>query len=801
MKKGTVSLCMIVKDEEVNLARCLNSIEKYVDEIVIVDTGSKDRTIEIAGSFGAVVINDPWQNNFSRARNVGLEHANGEWILFLDADEEAMPDNLPLLRKLGAGKEDGYFIQILNIDGEENCIKQPALRLFRNDPRHRFRGAIHEQIIQSILEHNPCACFAYLDIKINHTGYKDSAIEKKDKLKRNISILEAEYNSGNIDGFLLFNLGTEYLRASMPARALDFFQQAGPLTPPELSFTHLLGKKWVQTLILMNDYQSALEVADRYLALYPDYTDLVFLKACIYYNTARFNKALELYQTCLSMGETPSHYVSEAGVGSFKAETAVKHLSPLVERAQLAGDPIPGISLCMIVKNEANNLTRCLESVKKAVAEIIVVDTGSEDRTVELALSHGAEVFHFPWCGDFALARNFSLGMARRQWILVMDADETLRPEEHHLLQETVKNSNLQGYFLKIVNYFGYGDPDDYAADAVCRLFRNRPEYKFTGPLHEEIAQSIINHAGPDSIAPVEIHIDHRGYLQRPEITKKSVRNTTILRSNLEQRPSDWYSLYALGTEFFQQGDFCAALELYREVLNLNENYNMLSDVYFKTAVCHLELKQFDLCMQILDQGRRLFPDFTSLWYLQGMLEVEQNLLPQACNTLRAALNMGDPPWYRYTYPNGIGTFRSAAILAECLVKMELIDQAETLITSYVKERLGIGLLMLPFCRLLKNKYGMDGCLEKIEQLAYPSCFRESLLLADTMYHLERPDLTQTFIQKCIDFLRVMPEEDCFYRLAGIQLRLAARYCSRCMKSAGPSVVLHSVGEKLKLLL
>lgn len=799
MKKGAVSLCMIVRDEEVNLVRCLNSIEKYVDEMVIVDTGSTDRTIEVAGSYGALVINEPWQNNFSRARNAGLEHAGGEWILFLDADEEAMPDNLPLLRNLGAGKEDGYFVQILNVDEQGNTIKQPALRLFRNHPRHRFKGAIHEQIIQSILDHNPAARFAYLDIKINHTGYKDSTIEKKDKLKRNLSILEAEYESGNVDGFLLFNLGTEYLRAGMPAKALHFFQQAGPLTPPELSFTHLLGKKWVQALILMNDYQPALEVAAGYLQLYPDYTDLVFLQGCIYYNTAKFKEALELYQTCLSMGEAASHYVSETGVGSFRAEAAVKHLAPLVERAKLAGAAGPGISLCMIVKNEESNLARCLKSVKGAVHEIVVVDTGSEDRTVELALSHGAEVFHFSWCGDFALARNFSLGLARRQWILVMDADEALRREEHHLLQEAVKNGDFQGYLLKVVNYFGWGDPDDYAADAVCRLFRNRPEYRFTGSLHEEIAQSIINHAGPESIAPVEIHIDHRGYLQRPELTGKSARNTSILRSNLEQRPSDGYSLYALGTEFFQRGDFGAALELYREALELNGDYNTLSDLYFKTAVCHLELKQYDLCLQLLEQGQRLFPDFTSLWYLQGLLEFERNLLPQACVTLQAALDMGDPPWYRFTFPNGIGTFRSAAILAECLVKMELTDQAESLITAYIKERAGIGLLMLPFCRLLVNKYGMDGCLEKIEQLGYPSCFRESFLLADTMCHLERPDLTQTFIQKSVDFLRLQPEEDCFCRLAGLQLGLAARYCSRGVRSAGPSFILYSAGEKLKI--
>lgn len=793
---------MIVKDEEANLPKCLESIKDWVDEIIIVDTGSQDRTREIAKEYGALILEEPWQDDFSLARNAGLERARGEWILFLDADEEVLPENLSCLAYLAHTDMDGFFLHILNFDDQGNCIKQPSLRLFRNHPHHRFKGAIHEQIIDSILEHNPQAKFGVLDIKIKHFGYQGQMVARKEKTKRNLTILKAQYERGPKTGFLLFNLATEYLRSGEFPQALRYFNEAEGLTSPALSFAPLLGKKKVQTLMLLNQYQEALETIDRYLKLYPDYTDLVFLKATLFYSLGRFTEALEWYRACLALGEAPYQYVSERGVGTFKAEVGVREALALLERERLCHHLLPGISLCMIVRDEERNLARCLDSVAQVVDEIVVVDTGSQDRTREIARRYGAQVYTFPWMNDFALARNFALRLARYEWILVLDADETLRTEEHKRLRQLIATAGeLQGFYLKVVNYFGWGDPEDFVVDAVCRLFRNKPEFNFSGALHEEISQSIISYSGPSSLAPAELHIDHWGYLKRATLQKKSYRNTALLTSWLNFQADDGYARYALGVELFQQNDFRGALKEFYKAFTVLKGSGILADLYFKMGVCYLELKEFQEGLKIVRQGQEAFPDFTSLWYLEGMLEFHLGNWPGARQAWEKALQMGDPPWYRYTFPYGIGSFRTAAALAEGLEKMGLLEEAEKLLESFLKKKQGLSTLLLPFCRLLMQRYDLEGCLSRLHSLSLPSCFRESLLLAEAFYRLNRPDLGQAFLKKAQEYLKQSLLKSQFLKLAGFQLGLAGQYCLRGLEAAGSSLGLKMVRDKIFELL
>ncbi|SHG77945.1 glycosyltransferase [Desulforamulus hydrothermalis] len=318
-----------------------------------------------------------------------------------------------------------------------------------------------------------------------------------------------------------------------------------------------------------------------------------------------------------------------------------------------------GLSLCMIVRNEEKNLPKCIHSVKNLVDEIILVDTGSRDRTIEIGRNLGAKVFSLPWTGDFARARNFSLVQATKTWILVLDADETLRSHEHSLIKELISgNLPCEGFYLKLVNYFS-NYPDDYTIDAVCRLFKNKPQYRFSGSVHESIAPSIINYQGNSCIRPVEVHIDHRGYLNQSLLKQKSARNINILDLEAANNPTDAYNLYAMGTELFQQGNYEDALTQFRQTLSLSAGSNVTADVYFKMAVCCLELAQYQQGLKILKQGQNIFPDFTGLWYLQGMLEFRQGNYQQAARIWQQTLDMGDPPWHRYTFPYGIGTYLS----------------------------------------------------------------------------------------------------------------------------------------------
>ena len=200
---------MIVKDEEKHLAECIESVKGVVDEIVIVDTGSTDSTIEIAEKYGANIYHFDWCNDFSKARNFALSKSKSDWILYLDADERLDKHSGEILRKTIKSSENvGLRCKILNID-EVN--KKPKLqrytRLFKNKPGIEFRGKAHEQIDGSLLENNYRILNS--EILINHLGYNISRDELKKKAERNLKLLQEEYKE-KPSGYCAFQIGNSY---------------------------------------------------------------------------------------------------------------------------------------------------------------------------------------------------------------------------------------------------------------------------------------------------------------------------------------------------------------------------------------------------------------------------------------------------------------------------------------------------------------------------------------------------------------------------------------------------------------
>src|SRR5690348_1668753 len=192
----TVSLCMIVKDEEEMLPGCLEAVASGVDEIVVVDTGSTDRTVEIAESFGAKVVYFPWNGSFSDARNVGLDAATGDWLFYLDADEHLVPGDARKIRRLlGRTWREGFHLVETNYTGTDEtgtAVTHLALRIFRNRPEYRFEGRIHEQKSGRMPTFLP-ERFEATTIGIRHYGYLKSRISAKEKSRRNIEIGRASW--------------------------------------------------------------------------------------------------------------------------------------------------------------------------------------------------------------------------------------------------------------------------------------------------------------------------------------------------------------------------------------------------------------------------------------------------------------------------------------------------------------------------------------------------------------------------------------------------------------------------------
>ncbi len=201
--KILLSLIMIVKDEETMLAQCLESVQDVVDEMIIVDTGSSDKTIEIAESFGAQVYHHPWQNSFSEARNYGLPYAKGEWLLQLDADEVLEKEDLPLLKQLIQSNDvDGYSVIFLNTGPDNAIYRHRNVRLFRNG-KVRYEGIVHN--MPKINGHVELS-----DLRIHHYGYNLSPKQMDKKFKRSEVLLVRQVKEDPQNTYARANLVRNY---------------------------------------------------------------------------------------------------------------------------------------------------------------------------------------------------------------------------------------------------------------------------------------------------------------------------------------------------------------------------------------------------------------------------------------------------------------------------------------------------------------------------------------------------------------------------------------------------------------
>jgi tetratricopeptide (TPR) repeat protein len=335
-----LSLCMIVKDEEEMLPGCLEAIREGVDEMVIVDTGSTDRTVEIAESFGATVLHFPWNGSFADARNVSLEAATGDWIVYLDADEHLIREDVPLLRDAvrRTWREGFYLVETNYTGGDESghAVTHTALRVFRNRPEYRFEGRIHEQKTQSMPTYLP-ERFETTRIRLKHYGYLKNRLLEKDKSTRNIELLEQERRE-NPSPFNAFNLGSEYMALGNWNASRGYFDEAWTAVQEidgwqAIPYLPLLVARRARASRESGDTFAARRAVAEGLALFPDHTDLVFEEALCVRQDGELDAAASLVERCLEMGDAPTGYAATVGSGSHLALTLLGDVRAAQDRA------------------------------------------------------------------------------------------------------------------------------------------------------------------------------------------------------------------------------------------------------------------------------------------------------------------------------------------------------------------------------------------------------------------------------------------------------------------------------------
>jgi len=219
----------------------------------------------------------------------------------------------------------------------------------------------------------------------------------------------------------------------------------------------------------------------------------------------------------------------------------------------------PTISVCMIVKNEEKFLAQCLKSVKDATDEIIIVDTGSTDKTVEIAQSFGAKVYHHPWRNSFSEARNHSLHYATCDWILQIDADEALEQSDIPHLHTLIQTNSHNVIYVAI-----YSDlPGGQAKHYFPRIFR-RGKACFQGTVHNQLAFD-------GNALQSEIKFYHYGYnLSQDEMKKKYKRTGDLLREQVDREPDNIFALANLIRNYRNEYNFDKVIELGEKGLSMS---------------------------------------------------------------------------------------------------------------------------------------------------------------------------------------------------------------------------------------
>ncbi|MEX1028258.1 MAG: glycosyltransferase [Candidatus Paceibacterota bacterium] len=298
-----LSLCMIVRDNESTIKDCLESIYPWVDELIIVDTGSTDRTVEICRQFGATIREFPWCDDFSGARNASLEPARGEWIFWMDSDDVIPPEQGRKLRQLALGEHReevyGYVVQVqCPSGGPGQMTVVDHVKLIRNRPELRFEHRIHEQILPAIRAAG--GTIEFTDIHVVHSGSRQDPATRQRKLERDFRILKLDLEERPDHPFVLFNLGMTYEDAGDYEQGEEHLRRCIEVAQRGES---QLPKAWalrVNCFRAQGKMEKALELATQALQEFPGDKELLFRRGMLYQDAGRFDEAVEDYRRVLN---------------------------------------------------------------------------------------------------------------------------------------------------------------------------------------------------------------------------------------------------------------------------------------------------------------------------------------------------------------------------------------------------------------------------------------------------------------------------------------------------------------------
>lgn len=637
-----ISACFIAKNEEKNIVRALESIKNQVDELILVDTGSTDSTVDIFRSYGGIVYCQPWNNDFSSPRNLSLSYATGDWIILLDADEYFSSDTANNLRKIieENAKQDALMINITNINLENGAVKDSFynLRAVRNQQGIGYSGKIHEQLMFNGKLFSKIKAIDKAESNIFHTGYSDVLLE--DKARRNLAILLSEIADGRSESECYTYLAECYDSMGDMKNMLKYAKLDVAQGRRSVSYASRSYRKLMKYYAANNDLEQRYSIVKKAVNDFPELPEFHGELSICYYQQQLYDEAI------LELEKAIELYENYNGIEPCLLDDGdLKKMKDNLLLLKKKNSEI-SISACLICKNEAENIQLWIDNVKVFADEMIIVDTGSEDETVQIIEENNIKCLHYNWTGSFADAKNYAIENASKDWIVFTDSDEFFYQPQliKGCLKEIIsQNKNIDAVMVPISNVDETLHDIEISRFNGLRMFKRKDNIRYFGKIHE--ALSDIKTIGDVrslnvAVADVRLLVRHTGYSNN-KIKAKLYRNKELLQQDIEKNGLQEKHYRYLAENYYGLGNYTQALKYsFLAIDSSVQAVGQIGDMYWLAANSLEELHYSrEERGALLKQAIAVCPDIPDFYGLYGLMLMEDNA-ELASKYLKNALNV-----------------------------------------------------------------------------------------------------------------------------------------------------------------
>jgi|GEM_PF-685970 len=431
------------------------------------------------------------------------------------------------------------------------------------------------------------------------------------------------------------------------------------------------------------------------------------------------------------------------------------------------------ISLCMIVKNEEKVLRRCLESVEGFVDEIIVIDTGSDDSTKDIARSFTKEVHDFIWINDFSAAKNEALRRATSKWILVLDADEYVdkgKSEEVRRFLSEQDHTQPIGFTLPIYNFTHTVELGRFVESTAVRLFANHPLIRFERPIHEQV----MNGSEPLAGANYPFIIFHTGYTQQTWSEKnKGERNLQLFEKLREQKQFEEYDYFTLGNEYNAQGDQKKALQYYKKALTKRaQTQSFYPFCLHQVVSCLIQLNWLKEAMEYIEQGLANWPQFADYYCFKAMVCEQLGLYDEAIQLFEKCIDIANHPTQKdgkyWIMSANYGNLIPYSNLHSLYARQLDIQQTVYYLTKLIQFNKSDYLVLYHLLNLLVQRETVANVISFLEKIYFEKTMEQSLQLLQISFLLGHKELSEHYYAECQKWNVALPQHHRLYHALNI---------------------------------